>query len=522
MIALIVVALGAVIAAVGTGMIAARSSRRPRMYLIAWAVALFGLAIGLGATTLGYLAGYSALIFRAMEIGAQLITPLALCVALVEIAGQSLPARFAIRLLVSAIAVIALVILGTDPINPSVTFTSNWPDPASYYQIAPLTVLGFLALFTAVTGGVSLVITALRSSREISREEARPTIVLAVATLAIALPGLSLPLPAKDVFAASCTVAAGLLWYAARIAGDRDLGQAPTAESASSHADRDWDEFDEYGRRDPDDYSGEDVSLRGRRPDTDSRPYEGAGSDYRYPGLAELLDGPVEPVDEARRHGEVGSDDDAVSYGQTERYEETGQFDGPDQYNTGDWYGGPGDYREAGRFAGSPSAQLFGQITIYTLVEGRTEDFDRLTEWVMAQVRSKEPDTLVYIVHAVPTAPQQRILYEVYRDRGAHDDHLRRSYVLTYEAEQRPFVLATNVIELGLQQAKVSPLPSFSAISDILSESGIDLTGVTRSSRSDGQSPARGHDVGQQPHHPGHQLPQDGWAGIRGEDTRYR
>src|SRR5260370_9124489 len=274
MIALIVVALGAVIAAVGTGMIAARSSRRPRMYLIAWAVALFGLAIGLGATTLGYLAGYSALIFRAMEIGAQLITPLALCVALVEIAGQSLPARFAIRLLVSAIAVIALVILGTDPINPSVTFTSHLPDPPPHYQIAPLTVLGFLALFTAVTGGVSLVITALRSSREISREEARPTIVLAVATLAIALPGLSLPLPAKDVFAARCTVAAGLLWDAGRIAGDRDLGQAPTAESASSHADRDWDEFDEYDRRDPDDYPGEDGSLRGRRPDTDSRPYE--------------------------------------------------------------------------------------------------------------------------------------------------------------------------------------------------------------------------------------------------------
>src|SRR5215472_8855976 len=125
MIALIVVALGAVIAAVGTGMLAAGSSQRPRIYFFAWAVALFGLAIGLGATTLGYVAGYGSLIFRAMEVGTQLIAPLALCVALVEVAGRSLAARFGMRLVVSGIAVIAVVILGTDPINPDVTFTTK-------------------------------------------------------------------------------------------------------------------------------------------------------------------------------------------------------------------------------------------------------------------------------------------------------------------------------------------------------------------------------------------------------------
>ena len=60
----------------------------------------------------------------------------------------------------------------------------------------------------------------------------------------------------------------------------------------------------------------------------------------------------------------------------------------------------------------------------------------------------------------------QRILYEVYRDRAAHAEHCE-AYVLRFEVDQRPYVLATNVIELGLQQAKVSPLPTPAVISDI-------------------------------------------------------
>jgi hypothetical protein len=44
--------------------------------------------------------------------------------------------------------------------------------------------------------------------------------------------------------------------------------------------------------------------------------------------------------------------------------------------------------------------------------------------------------------------------------------------VIAFEADRHPFVLATNIIELGLQQAKVSPLPS---VSDLLSDTGFDL-----------------------------------------------
>src|SRR5258708_12508573 len=70
----------------------------------------------------------------------------------------------------------------------------------------------------------------------------------------------------------------------------------------------------------------------------------------------------------------------------------------------------------------------------------------------------------------------QRILYEVYRDRTAYEAHRRQPYVVAFEADRRPYVLATNVIELGLQQAKVSPLPS---VSDLLSDTGFDLLSDT-------------------------------------------
>ncbi|MFY9891521.1 MAG: antibiotic biosynthesis monooxygenase, partial [Streptosporangiaceae bacterium] len=140
---------------------------------------------------------------------------------------------------------------------------------------------------------------------------------------------------------------------------------------------------------------------------------------------------------------------------------------------------------EADRFSGEPPrapaeperAQLFGQIAIYTLLEERVAEFDKLTERVVEQVRSREPDTLVFIVHAVPSAPMQRILYEVYRDRSAYERHNEQPYVEQFAIDRRPYVLATNVIELGLQQAKVSPFPS---VTELFGEPGYDTSGFQR------------------------------------------
>ncbi len=86
-------------------------------------------------------------------------------------------------------------------------------------------------------------------------------------------------------------------------------------------------------------------------------------------------------------------------------------------------------------------------------------DFDRLAEQTAEEVRTREPDTLVYVIHLVPNAPMQRIFYEIYRDRAAFDSHENQPYMKRFVADRRVCVLATNVIELRLKYAKVAPLP---------------------------------------------------------------
>jgi quinol monooxygenase YgiN len=111
--------------------------------------------------------------------------------------------------------------------------------------------------------------------------------------------------------------------------------------------------------------------------------------------------------------------------------------------------------------AGSPAAATrpYGRILIFTLLDDRVADFDRLAEEAAEYVRTGEPDTLVYVIHLVPNAPLQRIFYEIYRDRAAFDSHESQPYMQRFVAERRTCVLATNVIELRLKYAKVAPLP---------------------------------------------------------------
>ena len=110
-ISLIVSGIGAVAAAVGVGLLLARSLRAPRADLIAWVVALLGLAISLAAQAIGHLMGFSAITFRLMELGARSSAPLALLMGLAELLGTTPIARFLSRLYLPALGLIALVIL---------------------------------------------------------------------------------------------------------------------------------------------------------------------------------------------------------------------------------------------------------------------------------------------------------------------------------------------------------------------------------------------------------------------------
>jgi quinol monooxygenase YgiN len=112
---------------------------------------------------------------------------------------------------------------------------------------------------------------------------------------------------------------------------------------------------------------------------------------------------------------------------------------------------------------GPPAAPLCGQITVYTLLDGRGEAFDRLAGEAVRAAREIEPDTLIFTCHEVPGAPSQRIVYQLFRDQAAFAEHQRLPHVQRFAAESRPYVAATNVIELNLTAAKVTPLPSLTA-----------------------------------------------------------
>jgi quinol monooxygenase YgiN len=511
-VSLLVALAGALVAAAGTGVVAARGLRGPSPAIAALVLVLLGLAISLGAQTLGFATGFNGVTFRAMELGAQVVAPLALVLAMTEIAGQTAAARFAVRLSLAAVGVISLVILATDPLT-SATFSKAWPDPATYYQIIPNKLLSYLLLPVTLLGAlIAVLVTAARAGREPQWRAARgPVVAAGGAALALCVPGLAgiatrhlgVSVPVRSLFALLCLVAAALAWLAA-VAADRLRRDLLRAEAGGAGRD-DWDDaaswpggdartgqdaglgypaatgsgqWDDSGGYPADDEIAEafgGLYREGRYPvpgpeaHQDPGPYGAYGGDQtaRYPHAPEDAgDGYGYPGGEPRYAGDPSGDTDAAT-----RAVPPGSYPAEPAAEPRDWFtpkaaiAGPADGQD-----GEP--QLFGQIAIYTLVEGRTGEFDKLTKRVVRQVRDHEPGTLVYIVHAVPAAPMQRILYEVYRDRDAYEEHRRQPYVQQFEADRRPLVLATNVIELGLQQAKVSPMPS---IAKLLSDTGFDL-----------------------------------------------
>lgn len=104
-----------------------------------------------------------------------------------------------------------------------------------------------------------------------------------------------------------------------------------------------------------------------------------------------------------------------------------------------------------------PGREPYGLIAIFTLVEGADGAFDRLTERTVRAVRETEPGTLRFSCHTVANMPQQRIFYELYRDRQAYNEHQLQPHVQRFSIERRPYVLATNVIELKLNAATDIP-----------------------------------------------------------------
>jgi quinol monooxygenase YgiN len=536
-----VAAVGALAALVFTGLLARRCFRVPTMATVALLCAAASLTVALGAQVGGYHRGFDPTTFRAVELGAQLIAPMALCWALAEYTGKSLGARFASRLALGAVTVIGAVVLATDPLS-NAGFNNSWPAASVHYQIIPNAVLKFIAVITALVAVIAVIVTAVRARGS----EGWRTLLLAVAAVAVAvlaLDGLRVKLPANSAYAVICLAAAALAWFAAgrasvvRLEMLRSGGFAWDEDTGSfiRYHDDDTGDFD-YGsdtggyRRYPGETDGRgwysddtggfrrdatDTDLRGWfRPGAEGGPArrEPADTGYGY-GVTGAGQGPVtgahspvtgahEPVTGAHEpvtgaHGPVTGAHGPVTGTQ-------GPFTGAQLPVTGAPYGevAPGlahdqDPRDRSGYgvvppdlpprgqngtanggfvetgdvlpvmadyhpvpeppAGEDNSRLYGQIAIYTLLDEAADEFERLASEVVEQVRSREPDTLVYVMHEVPAAPMQRILYAVYRDEAAFDRHERQPYIRQFEEEREPYVLATNVIELGVRHAKFVP-----------------------------------------------------------------
>ena len=453
---------GLVLALASLVMLVIRCSRAPRLVLLAWTGAVFGVALSLAAQTAGFAAGFSSLTFRLSQIGLLAVGGLALVLGLGEAAGRSGPARFAVRLTVSGLGVISVVILATDPLSEE-PFGKTFPAAAVHYQPISNALLSYaLGPFVTVAALVAVACTAVRARKDPAWRATLPAVAGgSVAALAAAAPALSkllsdrlgLNLGLTAAFPFLCIAVVGLTWWSVvKVSGLR-------LEVVHEGVDYPRDDTGEWER--PRSWSG-GPGTGEFDPYTDGGGYPPSGFPAYQPGLPSTalstpgLSTPGLSTPALAQPAFAGAGPGAA----------------------------PGRPAGGGIMPGGPPmppaddpaawARLVGQIVIFTLLDSSVPVFDAMIGSVTEQVRAGEPGTLVFIVHAVPSAPQQRILYEVYRDRDAYQAHQQQPYLMRFEQDRREHVLATNVIELSLQPAKVSQLPALGPPGSL---SGADLVG---------------------------------------------
>lgn len=81
-------------------------------------------------------------------------------------------------------------------------------------------------------------------------------------------------------------------------------------------------------------------------------------------------------------------------------------------------------------------SRSFGLVVRFTLRPGHEAEFDQLVSETLAGVRDHEPGTLIYTCHTVEGRPEQRVLYELYRDRAAFDAHEEQPHVRHFLAQR--------------------------------------------------------------------------------------
>jgi hypothetical protein len=405
---------GVLVAAVATGMLAGRCVRQPRIAFIVWTAATLALTVALAAESMGFESGFGPATFRAVQLFALLLAPLWLAWGLAEQLWPGEAARFGARLVCSALTVIGSVILATDPLTAT-AFGKSWPLASQYYQPP-----SHYALDAAQTVAVLITVAAaIQAAMEARNDPRMRSALVAAAPVGLAVlitAGLRFSLPNKSAYPLIGMAAAALVWFgatrpdhlsaSARRPARDDQGRAPAANAPRTRRST-------GGPREP---------ATGPYPTGDP----GELDQWPDPGRRQAPPGPDRSRGEAGLTGPRphGSAPGATGAPDRRPAPQPGAAVA-DAAPAEDEFGAP-----AGR-AGAPAAALarpYGRILIFTLLDDRVADFDRLAEQAAEEVRTREPDTLVYVIHLVPNAPMQRIFYEIYRDRP-HSTAMRASHI---------------------------------------------------------------------------------------------
>ena len=458
---------GVLVAAVATGLLAGRAVRQPRLDTILWTAGTLALTVALAAQSMGFASGFGPATFRAVQLFALLLAPLWLAWGLVERVWPGEAARFGTRLVCGALTVVGSVILATDPLTAA-PFGKGWPLAGPHYQPPSHYALDLVQAVAVILAAASVGVAAARARTEGPWPGTLPgAAVIGVAVFLTV--GLRFSLPSRPAYPLLSLVAAALVWFGATRL-EAQLGRparARTGRSRSTGRSRAAGRDRTTGR---DRTADPDQTGRDRMVGRDETGRDRAGREAPYPAnghRAPRAPGDLRPPGDLRASGEPG------------RWTDPGRR--PPGAPRPDWLGPDGrplapprmPPREgasaatpgAAEFGAParpelPAAPPYGRILIFTLLDNRVADFDRLAEQAAEEVRMREPDTLVYVIHLVPNAPMQRIFYEIYRDRAAFDSHESQPYMMRFVADRRACVLATNVIELTLKYAKVAPLPN--------------------------------------------------------------
>ena len=487
---------GAVLAAIAAGALVRRLREEFEGWLVAWTVAAVAVCVSLAVIAVGYLMGFGPTTFKLYQVTGSFLAPFWLAIGLVQLLAEKVPPRFLAWLLGIAVTIVATVVMIFDPLLEVDGMTKSLPPGSSHWGLIPASLLlGVHGLSVVLMLG-AVVVAGLRWRNGDEYDTDNLHAVMVVAPAGVALVG-AMRFAVPGIFTVALLVVAGAAtWYCVL----RPLAPYEDEEEdeiASHHRD----DRQPHGRRPPPEQQPERrprpepvaMAMEAPPPPPQQPPQQQPPPQQparpRRSGLGDLVAeyrAGDQQIDYASRMAPPPDDGPSTGYIMNggrpggpapgpapAPVHQTGPHDFGMPPVTGAVYPGAELFANTGSHTvqarrpqpapgggGKPAPTIYGLLTVFTIMDGAGDAFDRLADATVQAVQRGEPDTLVYACHAVKSAPLQRIVYELYRDEVAYRDHQRQPHVERFVNDRQTMVLATNIIELDVNAAKVVPLPT--------------------------------------------------------------